>query len=94
MNFIRGSAILNLFAGWGVPEPQCSMSNLIKYYHLFLISPGSASQPTAACFVFMYIKFVEKKNSKKGTVRRLAHFDLFRACLPSYARTEDKQYFE
>ncbi len=24
-NFIRSSAILNLFAGRGVPEPQCSM---------------------------------------------------------------------
>ncbi len=24
-NFIRHSAILNFFAGWGAPEPQCSM---------------------------------------------------------------------
>ncbi len=24
-NFIHRSAILNLFAGWGVPEPQCSI---------------------------------------------------------------------
>ncbi len=24
LNFIRRSAILNLFAGWGVPDPQCS----------------------------------------------------------------------
>ncbi len=24
-NFIHRSAILSLFAGWGVPEPQCSL---------------------------------------------------------------------
>ncbi len=42
-NFIRRSAILNLFAGWGVPEPQCSMYCFFIVQFLFLPSSCEVS---------------------------------------------------
>ncbi len=35
-NYMRRPVILNLFAGWGVPEPQCSMLSPFIVQCLFL----------------------------------------------------------